>query len=93
MTSLLTTLRSVRIGQFSAFDTLGTVAIALLISRKFYLPPGAVLMTMPALSVVAHTLAGVNTPFTDIVRHGPNALVWQYWIASLAYWGYHLGMP
>ncbi len=66
LSTLLATLRGPRIGPFTAFDLLGSLAIALVISRR--LGTNTPLIAVLPLSVVAHLIAGSDTPLTKMVK-------------------------
>jgi hypothetical protein len=62
--SLLTILRSPRIGPYSAFDTIGSIAVAYGIASYYKLDFAALIGLIPITSVIGHRMTGQDTPFT-----------------------------
>lgn len=66
-------LRSVRIpfpgtdNGIAAFDTLGTIAVSLLIAKQFDICPVKVVITAVVIGEIAHIASGVPTPITKIL--------------------------
>lgn len=85
-------LRSFRFGPFTYFDTLGaflgTALLAPLLSKLFkkagiVIPFQSWLWFVLPISVIAHSLKGVETPFTKMTFEGKNAALAVVLICAL----------
>ena len=64
----LNKLRQYRIGSFAILDLAGTIIIFYLISKYTNTNPLLTISGGLALGVVAHELAGIQTPLNDLIK-------------------------
>ena len=68
-------LRSIKVGDFVLFDTIGSFAIAYLLKSKlvpeFFVNENQMYYSIIPISILAHYLVGQHTPISDHVLYAP----------------------